>query len=106
MSLFQFALPVNGMTLVLNIGLGSIVMYGSNRIQDPNEAFHDFMLTNSTPKIFIDSGSFQSSSSQISEQQVPPGFTNITVFVSIEGRDANNSFILNTSFIEDTTSKV
>ena len=90
------------MTLKMDITSGSVVMYGSNKIQNPNEAFHDFQLTSNRREIFIHTGFFQHSSSPISKRQAP-NITDITVYVSIEGQSAVNNFTLNTTVGDTTT---
>ena len=104
-SFFQFSLPEEGMTLRIDMTSGSVVMYGSSRIRNPNEAFHDFRLTNRNPEIFLHTGFFHRSNSPIGKRQAPiTNITNITIFISIEGQSAVNNFTLNTT-IGDTTSK-
>ena len=101
-SFFQFSLPKEGMTFKIDITSGSVVIYGSNKIHNPNEAFHDFQLSSSRREIFIYTAYFQHSSSPISSRQAP-NITNITVFVSIEGQNAVNTFTLNTTIGDTTT---
>ena len=101
-SFFQFSLPVEGMTFKIDITSGSVVIYGSNKIRNPNEAFHDFQLTSSNREIFIHTGFFQGRSSPINTCQAS-NITNTTVFVSIEGQSAVNAFTLNTTLGNTTT---
>ena len=101
-SFFQFSLPEEGMTLKIDITSGSVNIYGSNKIRNPNKAFHDFQLTSRRREIFIHTGFFQRSNSPISSRQVH-NITNITVFVSIEGQNAVNTFTLNTTIGDTTT---
>ena len=99
-SYIQLDLPVDGMTLRLNVSQGSVVMYGSNKIQNPNEAFYDFKLSNNQPKIFVTGKTFFPS---ITKRQISTNNTDdITIYISIEGQSASNNFTLNTT-IGDTT---
>ena len=98
-SYFQLGLPEDGMTFSLDVSQGSVVMYGSNKLQNPNEAFYDFQLSSSQREIFISYATF---SSPITKRQIT-NFTNITVYVSIQGQSVSNSFTLNTTIGDTTT---
>ena len=87
------------MTLNLDVSEGSIVMYGSNKIQNPNEAFYDFKLTNSQPEIFISDKTF---SSPITKREIT-NVTDITIYISIQGQSVSNNFTLNTTTGDTTT---
>ena len=75
----QVTLPDWGMTLSIDVTVGVVVTYGSNKIQNPNEAFYDFKLSNSKPEIFVTTDTFGIAN-----------FTNITVYISIQGQSASN----------------
>lgn len=81
------------MTLSLDVDEGSIVMYGSDEIQTPNEALHDFMLSEDMPEIFLTSDILENNTFS----------NNITVYTSIEGLSTFNSFTLNTTVGDTTT---
>ena len=82
---FQYTLPEEGLTLRLEVEVGFIVCFASNRIQNPNEAVYDFRVeTSSSADVFISPDNFEANSST-------------TIFVSIEGRSALNNFTLNTT---------
>ena len=91
----QVTLPDGGMTLSIDVTVGVVVTYGSNKIQNPNEAFYDFKLANSRPEIFVTTDTF--GSIEIAN------FTNITVYISIQGQSATNQFTLNTTIGDTTT---
>ena len=102
----QVALPEEGITFSLDVSEGSVVMYGSNKIQNPNEAFHDFMLSDDKPDIFVNQETFSPSTGTTK----PPGINNtnnidITVYLSIQGQRALNNFTLNTT-VGDTTEDI
>ena len=99
-SYIQLGLPVDGMTFRLDVSQGSVVMYGSNKIQNPNEAFYDFKLSNNQPEIFVTDKTFFSS---ITKRQILTNNTDdITIYITIEGQSESNNFTLNTT-IGDTT---
>ena len=78
--------------------IGLIVLFASNRIRNPNEAFYDWRLdTRSSADIYI---SLEGISS-IGKRQVLQS-VNTTIFVSIEGQSVTNNFTLNATY-GDTT---
>ena len=84
-SYIQLDLPEDGMTFRLDVSQGSVVMYGSNKIQNPNEAFYDFKLSNNQPELFVTGKTFFSS---ITKRQVLTNNTDdITIYISIEGQE-------------------
>ena len=85
---FQYTLPDEGLTLTFEVETGLIVCFASNRIQNPNEALHDFRVeTSSFADVFI---SQEANSST-------------TIFISCEGQNGINSFTLNTTCGDTTT---
>ena len=95
---FQYTLPEEGLTLRLEVEIGLIVLFASNKIRNPNEAFYDWRLeTRSSADIYI---SLEGISS-IGKRQVVQS-ANTTIFVSIEGQSVTNNFTLNTTY-GDTT---
>ena len=85
-------------TLRLEVEIGLIVLFASNKIRNPNEAFYDWRLeTRSSADIYI---SLEGISS-IGKRQVVQS-ANTTIFVSIEGQSVTNNFTLNTTY-GDTT---
>ena len=77
--------------------IGLVVLFASNKIQNPNEAFYDWKLeTNSSADVYI-------SLEGITKQQVQQ-FVNSTIFISIKGQSGVNNFTLN-STSGDTTGK-
>jgi len=101
LSFFQLPLPVDGMTFQLQVQQGRIVLYASSRIRNPSAALYDVRLeTDSTADAYLDPSDFEDSSSQSSlvKRQATSNFTDTTIFVSIEGLDNMNSFVLETTF--------
>ena len=94
---FQFILPEDGLTLRLEVRIGLVVLFASNKIQNPNEAFYDWKLeTSSSADVYI-------SLEGITKQQIQQ-FVNTTIFISIRGQSGVNNFTLN-STSGDTTGK-
>ena len=91
----QLSLPNDGLTISIDVTVGAIVSYGSNKIQNPNEAFYDFKLSNSRPEIFVTTDTFDSVKIV--------NFTNIMIYISIQGQSASNQFTMNTTIGDTTT---
>ena len=105
---FQFQLPVDGMTIQLQQQRGSVTLYGSFDIQNPNSAFHSFRIE-SSGDMFIPFGDSDQSSNtderrskrlvkRIAEDKSSREFSNRTLYISIEGQQDLSSFILETTF--------
>ena len=102
----QMSLPDDGLTITIDVNEGSVVMYGSDKIQQPNEAFHDFKLTNEKPEIYLTEEIFgKNTSTIVSKREATTDSTGITIYISIQGQSMVNNFTLNTS-IGDTTSGI
>ncbi|XP_019848705.1 PREDICTED: LOW QUALITY PROTEIN: uncharacterized protein LOC105316719 [Amphimedon queenslandica] len=77
----NYPLPNNtqGITVVLNVTNGSIILYASTVVSTPNEAFHEFKLvTNTYEDVFINRSSLNNSG------------TADTVFIAVEGNGTSN----------------
>lgn len=105
---FQFQLPLDGMTIQLQQQRGSVTLYGSFDIQNPNSAFHSFRIE-SSGDMFIPLGDSDQPQSadrrrskrtvkRIAEDESSREFSDRTLFVSIEGEQDFSSFILETTF--------
>ena len=97
---FQFQLPSNGMTIQLQQQRGSVTLYGSFDIQNPNSAFHSFRIE-SSGNVFVplgDSGQSPTTDEGLSKRLVKRIISNRTLYVSIEGQQDFSSFILETTF--------
>ena len=95
---FQFNLPEEGLTLRLEVRIGLVVLFASNKIQNPNEAFYDWKLeTSSSADVYI-------SLEGITKQQVLQS-VNSTIFISIKGQSGVNNFTLNSTSGDTTTGK-
>ena len=93
---FQFNLPEEGLTLRLEVRIGLVVLFASNKIQNPNEAFYDWKLeTSSSADVYI-------SLEGITKQQVLQSM-NATIFISIKGQSGVNNFTLNSTSGDTTT---
>ena len=102
----QMTLPEDGLTISIDVDEGSVVMYGSDKIQQPNEAFHDFKLTNYRPEIYLTEETFgKNTNITVSKQEATTDSTGITIYISIQGQSVINNFTLNTT-IGDTTSGI
>ena len=97
----QVSLPQEGTTLRLDVSQGSVVMYGSSKIQNPNEAFYDFKLSNSIPELYVNQETF---GQRITKRAETPDDTDITIYITIQGQSVLNDFTLNTT-IGDTTAE-
>lgn len=94
---FQFTLPDEGLTLKLEVQTGLVILYASNKIQNPNEAFYDWRLeTSSSTDVYISPDDLEESSS-LTKRQVLQSL-NTTIFISIEGQSGINNFTLNTTY--------
>ena len=96
------------MTIQLQQQRGSVILYGSFDIQNPNSAFHSFRIESSRDMIVPLGDSDQSSSTderrskrlvkRIAEDESSREFSDRTLYVSIEGQQDFSSFILETTF--------
>ena len=76
-------------------------MYASNKIRNPSAALYDVRLeTDSTASVYLDPSDFEGDAPDSSsrKRQATAMFTNTTIFVSVEGLDNINSFVLDTTF--------
>ena len=115
-SYFQYQLPEEGMTLRLNVAIGRTVLYASTRITNPNSALHDIhLVTESSADVFVSpadllrelgdmelGGVGRGRRSNV-EEEGEGVFTDVTVFVTVEGLQGNNSFVLETTFGDTST---
>ena len=107
---FQFKLPHVGMILKIEVNNGSVVVYISNKIRNPNEAIYDWKLqTNTSVDVFISmEGLGINSLSPLTathQETMDNTETTVTIYVSVQGRAEKNNFILNTTY-GDTTPAV
>ena len=103
LSFFQFQLPAEGMTIQLQVQQGRTVLYASNRIRNPSAALYDVRLeTDSTADVYLDPSDFETPDEQglqsLQKRQITDMFTNITLYVTIEGIQSTNFFTLETTF--------
>ena len=101
LSFFRFSLPMDGMTIQLQVQQGRVVMYASSRIRNPSAALFDVRLeTDSTASVYLDPSDFEDDAPTPSsrKRQASVMFTNTTIFVSVEGLENTNNFMLDTTF--------
>lgn len=83
--------------------IGLVVLYASNKIQNPNEAFYDWRLeTRTSADVYISPDDLEESSS-LTKRQVLQSL-NTTIFISIEGQSGINNFTLNTTYGDTSSS--
>ena len=102
MSFVRTYLPEQGMTVRIDVNEGSVALFGSNKIQMPNEAFYDFMLSNNRRDIFVTKSTFGIDTPAETKREIT-NFTNITVYISIQGQGVSNSFTFNTTVGDTST---
>jgi hypothetical protein len=96
------------MTFQLQQQRGSVTLYGSFDIQNPNSAFHSFRIESSGDMfVSLEDGNQSPSADgqpskrmvkRIAEDESSREFTDRILFVSIEGQQNSSSFILETTF--------
>lgn len=99
---FQYQLPTDGMTIMMCIRQGNVVLYASTKITSPNSAFYEHKLDVSGKSsddkvcddVYIAIGPSSELKRELSSQQA-----NITLYVSLNGEDEYNEFLLSTSGI-------
>lgn len=105
---FQFQFPSDGMTIQLQRQRGSVTLYGSFDLRNPNSAFHSFKIESSGDMFVAPEDGDQTSNSdqgrtkrlakRLVSGDTSRQFTNTTLFVSVEGKQDSSSFILETTF--------
>ena len=72
--------PNEGVTIKVNVTNGTVVVYASDQIKTPNEAFYDWMIeTDGYSDVFLDPNDVNRTVED-------------TVYVAIEGEDTDNDF--------------
>ena len=94
----QIALPDEGMTLKLNVTKGSVVFLGSDKIENPNEAFYNFRLSNDQPELYISRNTLTS----VQNMKRRGIGKHIILYFLAQGERIINQFILD-AFLGDTT---
>lgn len=85
LSYFEYQIPDEGMTVILRRKQGSASLYASNKVQNPNAAFFDYIIEEEGD-FFVDLGLLLSGGGVTV-------FSNTTLFVSVEGiSDVVSSF--------------
>jgi len=111
----NFALPVEGITIKLCVSEGYLVLYASVSSTAPNSAVNDFMLEIGTgcSDIYIDPrgiGNGNDNSNNALSRRKRQVFNstasesaNLTLYISIEGVEERNTFILQTTTGDTST---
>ena len=81
----------DGVTITVNVTNGSVVVYASDQITTPNEAFHDWMIeTDGYSDVYLDPDDVNRTVGD-------------TVYVAIEGEEESNNFALSTTTGDTST---
>ena len=103
-SFFQLDLPQEGITISIDVMEGHVVLYASNKIQNPNEAFYDFKLEvdSTIGDLYMSSSDFLDPLTGLKKRQTTA--SSITVYFTIQGKKAINDFSMNTTMGDVTGS--
>ena len=113
-SYFQYELPDEGLTLRLNVAAGRVVLYASTRIRNPNSAVYDIRLeTDATEDVFVSPDDLIMTGVGTAiegrrKRNIEKGERDsavVMIFVTVEGLEKNNSFILESTFGDTSTSE-
>ncbi|CAI7989860.1 Heat shock factor protein 1 [Geodia barretti] len=111
-SYFQYELPDEGLTLRLNVAAGRVVLYASTRIRNPNSAVYDIRLeTDATEDVFVSPDDLIMTGVGTAiegrrKRNIEKGERDsavVMIFVTVEGLEKNNSFILESTFGDTST---
>ncbi len=102
-SFFNFQLPVAGMTLRLEAQSGHTVMYVSDKIQNPNSAFHDYRYDSRENRggLFVSQDMLEDGRRRRAVDELTmsgSNFTNITLYVTVQGQEDRNLFTIRSTF--------
>ena len=100
---FQFKLPYVGMTLKIEVNYGTVVVYISNKLCNPNEAIYDWKLQTSTSvDVFISLEGLEINSlsppNATPQETIDTTETTVTIYVSVQGSAEKSDIILTTSY--------
>ena len=101
---YQYLLPEDGMTIMICVHVGNIVLYASTRVTTPNSALYEYKLDisgQSSQSEVCDDVYIDSSGSR--KRNIVSESSNVTLYVAVNGVDESNVFALN-STTGDTTS--
>ncbi len=111
---YELPIPEEGVTISLCVNDGRIVLYASTTIPNPNEAYYDFKLDCidcNACEFFVDPNEFapevttpRGRRKRADDNSTMTVFTNLTLYISMEGVETNNIFEIQ-SDIGDTTSE-
>ena len=105
---YNLQIPVIGVTVVVCASAGHIVLYGSSTTPDPNSAFYEFFLqvvyandTEQCDRMFYKPDTPSTSPLEKRNEGVPQSET-MTLYLSVVGKDKENSFVHLNSTAGDT----
>ena len=105
---YNLQIPVIGVTVEVCVSAGHIVLYGSTSDSNPNSAFYEFFLqvvyeddTVQCDHMFFKSDTPTTSSLEKCNEGVPQSET-MTLYLSVVGKDKENSFFHLNSTAGDT----
>lgn len=116
----EFLVPEEGFTVKVELEVGRVAVCGSNSLERPDCSYnltYDWKLVvNAYKEVFIGPDGYPASASNtkkvpkyqtmnITNETLSIVDTNNTVYVTIEGLDADNIFFLNTTYGDTTTLK-
>ena len=101
---YQYLLPEDGMTIMICVRVGNVVLYASTRVTTPNSALYEYILDISGQSLeseVCDDVYINSSGGK--KRNIVSGSSNVTLYVTLNGVDESNIFAFN-STTGDTTS--
>ena len=81
MSYFEFQLPVDGLTISLMRQQGSVSLFASDKLRNPNSAFYDYRIDDEG-EVFVD---YELLAKRQRRDVSEVTISNSTLFVSVEG---------------------
>ena len=106
---YNLQIPVIGVTVEVCASAGRIVVYGSTSDSNPNSAFYEFFLqvvyeddTEQCDHMFYKSDTLPPTSSLEKRNEGVPQNETMTLYLSVVGKDKENSFVHLKSTAGDT----
>lgn len=97
---YELDIPEEGVTVRLCVREGSIILYASYTVTNPNEALHDFRReVISTGTINCDDAFIppENTGSNTRKRQSEPDQSNSTIYLSLVGVEEENDFVVDTT---------
>ena len=106
----EFSVPEDGFTIEVEVEIGQVAVCGSNSLERPDCSYsltYDWRLeVNQYSELYIGANGSPGGSEDTTPAPTTPtddAITNATVYVTVEGLDTNNTFLLNTTYGDTTT---